>query len=68
MKEKTPLSHRVVCFKMLDFETSKSNSEVLKLMENYCLSEGVVSQNVLYNQQLPITRYHVSFYAERYFD
>ena len=30
MKEKTPLSHEVVCFQMLDFETSKSNSEVSK--------------------------------------
>ena len=30
MKEKTPLSHEVVYFQMLDFETSKSNSEVLK--------------------------------------
>ena len=26
MKEKTPLLHEVVCFQMLDFETSKSNS------------------------------------------
>ena len=31
MKEKTPLSHEVVvCFQMLDFEISKSNSEVSK--------------------------------------
>ena len=30
MKEKTPLSHKDVCFQMLDFETSKSNSEVSK--------------------------------------
>ena len=34
MKEKntldTPLSHEVVCFQMLDFETSNSKSEVLK--------------------------------------
>ena len=30
MKEKTPLSHEVVCFQMLDFETSSSKSEVLK--------------------------------------
>ena len=28
MKEKTPMSHEVVCFQMLDFGTSKSNSEV----------------------------------------
>ena len=31
MEEKTRLSHEVVCFQMLDFETSNSNSEVLKL-------------------------------------
>ena len=30
MKEKTPLSYEVVCFQMLDFETSNSNSEVSK--------------------------------------
>ena len=30
MKEKTPLSREVGCFQMLDFETSKSNSEVSK--------------------------------------
>ena len=55
MKEKTPLSHEVVCFQMLDFETSKSNSEVSKsnswkinfFLENYVTSEGAVSHNVL---------------------
>ena len=30
MKEQTPLSHEVVCFQMLDFETSNSKSEVSK--------------------------------------
>ena len=30
MKEQTPLSHKVVCFLMLDFETSNSKSEVWK--------------------------------------
>ena len=37
MKEKTPLSHEVVCFQMLYFETSKSNSEVWKsnFVKNY---------------------------------
>ena len=59
---------------MLDFGTSKSNSEVSKsntniLVENYFLrknnvtSEGAVSQNVLYYQQLSIARYQVSFDA-----
>jgi hypothetical protein len=31
MKEETPLSHEVVCFQMLDFETLNSKSEVSKL-------------------------------------
>ena len=30
MEEKTTLSHKVVCFQMLDFGTSQSNSEVSK--------------------------------------
>ena len=63
MREKTPLSHEVVCFQMLDFETSKSNSKVSKsksniLVENYFFlennvtSEGDIFHNVLYYQQL----------------
>ena len=65
---------------MLDFETSKSNSEVLKsnsnisvtnyfFFENYVTSEGsAVSHNDLYYQQLSITRYQVRFYANNYFE
>ena len=30
MKEKTPLSHEVVCFQIVDFETLNSKSEVSK--------------------------------------
>ena len=30
MKEKIPLSYEVVCFQMLDFETSNAKSEVRK--------------------------------------
>ena len=80
MKEKIPLSHEVVCFQMLDFETSKSNSEVSKsisnnlveiyfFLENYFLtSEGAVSHNVLYYQHLSITRYQVRYYAKNNFE
>ena len=32
-------------------------------LENYFTSEGAVSHNVLYYQQLSITRYQVRFYA-----
>ena len=35
---------------------------------NYVTSEGVVSQNVLYFSNLPITRYQVRFYAANYFE
>ena len=70
MEEKTPLSHEVVCFLMLDFGTSKSNSKVSKsnsnilgenyfFLGNYVTLEGAVSHNVLYYQPLPITRYDV---------
>ena len=76
MKGKTPLSHEVVCFRMLDFVTTTSNSEVSKsnslenyfFLENYVTSEGAVSHNTLYYQQLPITRYQVRFYAYTYFE
>ena len=45
MKEKTTLSHEVVCFLKLDFETSNSKSEVseIKFMENYFLLENYVT-------------------------
>ena len=58
---------------MPDLETSKLNSEVsnqirgkLLFFENYVTSEGAVS-NVVYFQQLPITRYQVRFYANSFF-
>ena len=37
-------------------------------LENYVTSEGAVSHNVLYYQQLSIARYEVSFYANNYFE
>ena len=75
MKEITPLSHKVVCFQMLDFETSNSKSEGSKSnlwkitsLENYFSSEGAVSHTVLDYQPLAITRYQVRFYANKYFE
>ena len=35
-------------------------------LENYVTSEGVVSHNVVYYQQLSIACYQVSFYAKNY--
>ena len=75
MEEKTPLLAQVVWFQMLDFESSaevsnqfKYLSEKLLLSQNYVTSEGAVSHNVLYYQQLTIARYPVSFYANNYFE
>ena len=72
----TPLSHGVVCFGMLDFETSKFNSDVSKsnswkitsfskttsLQAGPPEAGGDVSHNISY-YQLSITRYQVRFYA-----
>ena len=73
-EEKTPLSHEVVCFPMLDFENSNSKSEVWKSnswqitssSKTTFISDGAVSLNVLYYQSFPITRYQVRFYANNY--
>ena len=69
MKEKPPLSHKVVCFQMLDFETSNSKSELEIIfvenyffIGNYVTSKGAVSHNVLYLQPLLITRSQERFY------
>ena len=37
-------------------------------LENYVTSEGAISHNVLYYQQLPIPRYQVRFHANKYFE
>ena len=64
-----PSSHEVVCFQNLDFKTSKSISKVSKsnlwkitsFPKNFVTSEGAVSHNVLYYQQLSITHYQLRF-------
>ena len=67
MEEKTPLSHKVVCFQMLHFETSKSNSEVTNLNSNIKKKKLHVHMNNVryfrgsrfsqcFNQQLCIDR------------
>ena len=69
MKEKTPLLHYFVCFQMLikGFIAFIFEWEYL-FLKNYVTSEGAVSHNVLYYQQLSIARYQVSFYANNYFE
>ena len=57
MEEKTPLSHKIVCFLKIKFV------EKYFFLENFVTLEGAVSHNVLYYQQLPIAWYQVSFYA-----
>ena len=78
MKEKNtlvaPWSSQVVCFQMLEFETSNSKSEVAKsnswkissFSKMYDTSEGAVSHNALYDQPLPITRNQERFYKQFY--
>ena len=58
MKEKTPLSHEVVCVQV----------EHYFFLEDYGTSEGTVSHDVLYHQPLPITRHQERFYAKHYFE
>ena len=48
------------------FLNLRSQNQIVEndfFLENYVTSEGAVSHNVLYYQQLSITRYQVSFYA-----
>ena len=54
MEEKTPLSHEAVCFQMLDFGTSKHNSEVSKSNSN------ILVEIYFFRQE--------SFYASNYFE
>ena len=37
-------------------------------LKNYITSEGAVSHNVLYYQQLSVAPYQVSFYSNIYFE
>ena len=78
MKEKTPLSHEVACFHVLDFETSNSKLDVSKSISWKITSFSktmslqrdpfLTINNVLYHQPLPITCYQVRFYAYNYFE
>ena len=76
------MSHKVVCFQLLDFGASKSNSEVSNpnsnnisvknyfFLEKYVTSEEAhnVSHKVLYYQQLSYACYQVRFYANNIFE
>ena len=63
-ERKTPLSGEVVCFQMLDFDfwDLKIQFWALKnkfvknyfFLENYVSSEGAISHDYLYYQQLPV--------------
>ena len=37
-------------------------------LKNYLISEGANSHTILYYQPLPIARYQIRFYANKYFD
>ena len=63
MKEKTPLSHEMMCFQMLDFETWGLEIKYMEnyfFLENYVTSEGAFSHIIVYYQPLP--------YANNYFE
>ena len=47
VEEKTPMSHEVVCFQMLDFRTPKSNSEVSKSKSNILVENNFVLENYI---------------------
>ena len=78
MDEKTLLSHKLCGFRCLisrpqnlkiNSEVSKSQSVLVKnyfFLKNYVTSEGAVSHNILYYQQVSIARNQVSFYANNY--
>ena len=72
MKEKTPLLHKFVCFQMPNKRLQLKSFNIwvrnYLFLKNYVTSEGAVSHNVLYYQQLSIARYQVSFYANNYFE
>ena len=67
MKEKTPLLARICVLSARNKRLlARSlfyyfNSENYLFLKNYATSEGVVSHNVLYYQQLSNARYQVSF-------
>ena len=48
--------------------TLVTQSCVTSFLENYVTSEGAVSHNVLYYQQLSIACNQVRFYAKNYFE
>ena len=72
MEEKTPLSPKLCAFRSLKSRPYlrsriQFNSDILVrncfFLKNYFTSEGAVSHNVLYSQQLSIACYQVCFYA-----
>ena len=73
MQEQTALLHKFVCFQMHNKKASGLMYCIFRgrnyLFHKNCVnSEGAVSHNVLYYQQLSIVRYQVGFYANNYFE
>ena len=71
-RRKTQLLHKFMCFQMpkkvRGLRSLNILSEKLPLSQELHYSEGAVSHNVVYHQQLSIARYQVSFYANNYFE
>ena len=70
-EQKTPLLHYFVCFQMHTkapaAEVEYYLSEKLPLSQTV-ISEGAVSHNVLFYQQLSIAHYQISLYANNNFE
>ena len=70
-ERKNTLVAQIVCFQML-IKASGLKSFIFEWeitsFSKTVTSEGAVSHNVLYYQQLSIARYQVSFYANNYFE
>ena len=69
-ERKTPSSHQVVCFQMLDFETSKSHSELSKpnSWKITSFSKGYFRGSCFSQCFILSTALKVSFYANNYFE
>ena len=57
-ERKTPLSHEVVYFQMLDFGTSKSNSEVSKSNSNICVEKYFFLKKTTLFQREPFLMFY----------
>ena len=68
MKEKTPLSHEVVCVQILNLRPQNQIRGKLLVSRKPLHFRGSRFSQCFIPQPLPITRYQVRFYANNYFE